>query len=103
MMVQHHGRDQIAYVKVGAKRDGTVTAFHTRIIGDMGGYLTLLTPRIPSLGALVMSGCYTSPAVQTDIAGVCTTKAPTAAIRGAGRPEATHMTEVRLVQLAADT
>ena len=24
----HHGRDQIAYVRMGAKRDGTITAFH---------------------------------------------------------------------------
>jgi carbon-monoxide dehydrogenase large subunit len=102
MMVQHHGRDQIAYVKVGAKNDGTVTAFHTKIVADMGAYLMLLTGVIPSLGAFVMQGCYTFPAVQTDIVGVFTNKAPTDAIRGAGRPEATHMIEVCLDQLAAE-
>jgi carbon-monoxide dehydrogenase large subunit len=102
MMVQHHGRDQIAYVKVGAKRDGTVTAFHTRIVADMGAYLMLLTPVIPSLGAFVMSGCYRFPAVKTDITGVFTNKSPTDAIRGAGRPEATHMIEVCMDQLAAE-
>ena len=36
--------------------------------------MMLLTPTIPSLGAFVMSGCYTIPAVQTDITGVFTNK-----------------------------
>jgi aerobic carbon-monoxide dehydrogenase large subunit len=100
MMVTHHGRDQIATVRVGATRDGTVTAFHTRIVADFGAYLMLLTPVIPSLGAFVMSGCYAFPAVRVDIAGVMTNKFTTDAIRGAGRPEATHMIEVTLDQLA---
>jgi carbon-monoxide dehydrogenase large subunit len=100
LQVSHHGRDQIAYVKVGATRDGKITAFHTRIFADFGAYLMLLTPSIPSLGAFVMSGCYDIPAVQTDITGVFTNKFPTDAIRGAGRPEATQMIEVTLDQLA---
>jgi carbon-monoxide dehydrogenase large subunit len=100
MQVTHHGRDSIAYVKVGATRDGKITAFHTRIFADLGAYLMLLTPSIPSLGAFVMSGCYDIPAVQTDITGVFTNKFPTDAIRGAGRPEATQMIEVTLDQLA---
>ena len=49
-----------------------------------------------------MSGCYKIPAVQTDIVGVFTNKCPTDAIRGAGRPEATHMIEVTLDQMAAE-
>ena len=62
----------------------------------------LLTPTVPSLGAFVMSGVYDIPAVQTDIVGVFTNKMPTDAIRGAGRPEATHMIEVCVDQLAAE-
>ncbi len=102
MAVAHQGRDQIANVRMGAKRDGTITAFHAKILADFGAYNMLLTPLIPSLGAFVMSGCYKIPAVQTDIVGVFTNKAPTDAIRGAGRPEATHMIEVTLDQLAAE-
>jgi carbon-monoxide dehydrogenase large subunit len=102
MAVAHQGRDQIAYTKMGAKRDGTITAFHVRIIADLGAYNMLLTPMIPSLGAFVMGGCYKIPVVQTDIVGVFTNKCPTDAIRGAGRPEATHMIEVTLDQLAAE-
>jgi len=102
MAVAHQGRDQIDYVRMGAKRDGTITAFHAKIIADLGAYNMLLTPAIPELGAFVMSGCYRIPAVKTDIVGVFTNKCPTDAIRGAGRPEATHMIEVTLEQLAAE-
>jgi carbon-monoxide dehydrogenase large subunit len=100
MAVSHHGRDQIAYVRMGATRDGTLTGMHVRIVADMGAYLMLLTPLIPSLGAFVMPGCYEWKSVRTDITGVFTNKTPTDAIRGAGRPEATHMIEVTLDQLA---
>ena len=102
MQATHHGRDQVAYVRIGATRDGKITAFHAKIIADMGAYLMLLTPTIPSLGAFVMSGVYDIPNVQTDIVGVFTNKFPTDAIRGAGRPEATHMIEVLVDQLAAE-
>jgi aerobic carbon-monoxide dehydrogenase large subunit len=102
MAVTHQGRDQIAHTRMGAKRDGTITAFHAKIIADLGAYNMLLTPAIPSLGAFVMSGVYNIPAVQTDIIGVFTNKCPTDAIRGAGRPEATHMIEVSIDQLAAE-
>ena len=79
-----------------------MTAFHTTIIADLGAYLMLLTPMIPSLGAFVMSGVYDTPAVHTDIIGVLTNKIPTDAIRGAGRPEATHIIEVTIDQIAAE-
>jgi carbon-monoxide dehydrogenase large subunit len=102
MQVTHHGRDQVDYMRVGAKRDGTIVALHARIVADMGAYHMLLTPLIPSLGAFVMSGCYKIPAVRVDITGVFTNKTPTDAVRGAGRPEATHMIEVTLDRLARE-
>jgi carbon-monoxide dehydrogenase large subunit len=102
MLATHHGRDQIAYAKIGATRDGRITAYHTKILQDQGAYLMLLTPTIPSLGAFVMSGVYDIPAVQTDIVGVFTNKMPTDAIRGAGRPEATHQIELMIDQLAEE-
>jgi carbon-monoxide dehydrogenase large subunit len=100
MAVTHQGRDQISYTKMGAKRDGTITAFHVKIVADFGAYNMILTPLIPSLGAFVMGGCYKIPNVQTDIVGVFTNKCPTDAIRGAGRPEATHMLELTLDAMA---
>jgi len=102
MAVSHHGRDQVATVRFGAKRDGTITAIHSHIVADLGAYHMLLTPAVPSLGAFVMTGCYKVPNVKTDIVGVFTNKMPTDAIRGAGRPEATHMLEMMMDQLAAE-
>ena len=102
MATTHQGRDQIADTKMGLKRDGTITAFHVKILADFGAYNMLLTPTIPALGAFVMSGVYKMPALQTDIVGVFTNKCPTDAIRGAGRPEATHMIEITLDQAAAE-
>jgi carbon-monoxide dehydrogenase large subunit len=95
-----HGRDQIDYVRMGAKSDGTITALHIKVLADLGAYYQLLTPFIPSFTAFVASGCYKIPAVQTDIVGVFTNKFPTDAVRGAGRPEATHLLEVMMDQMA---
>ncbi len=100
MAVSHHGRDQVDYVRMAAKSDGTITAFHANIIQDCGAYFGLLTAMIPELGAFVMTGCYKIPNVRTDITGVLTNKYITDAIRGAGRPEMTHMLEVTIDQLA---
>ena len=100
MATTHHGRDQIDYVKVGAKRDGTLTGIHTKIIQDCGSYHLIEGPLIPSFSAPVMSGCYAFPAVQTDVVGVFTNKFTTDAIRGAGRPEAIHAIETMMDQVA---
>ncbi len=100
MATAHHGRDQIAHVTMGANRDGTFKGLHVKILADFGAYMMLLTPSIPSLGAFVMAGCYKWDAVRTDITGVMTNKMATDAIRGAGRPEATHYIEVTIDQMA---
>ena len=100
MTTSHHGRDQIIYAKVGAKRDGTVTGCQARIIADLGAYQQLLTPFIPTLGFPVMGGCYKFPAIDINITGVFTNKMCTDAIRGAGRPEATYWIELIMDRLA---
>ena len=100
MAVCHHGRDQIDYVRIGAKRDGTVTGIHAKIIQDLGSYHLIEGPVIPTFSACVIAGCYKFAAVQTDIVGVFTNKFTTDAIRGAGRPEATHMIELTMDALA---
>jgi carbon-monoxide dehydrogenase large subunit len=102
MATTHHGRDQIDYVRIGAKRDGTVTGIHAKIIQDCGAYHLIEGPVIPTFSACVMGGCYKFDAIQTDIVGVFTNKFTTDAIRGAGRPEATHMIELTMDELAAE-
>lgn len=102
MLATHHGRDQIDYVRIGARRDGTLTGIHVRVIQDCGSYHLIEGPVIPTFTSCVISGVYDFPAVQTDIVGVFTNKFTTDAIRGAGRPEATHLLEVCMDQLAAE-
>ena len=101
MIAAHHGRDQINYVTLGAKRDGTLTGCRARIIADLGAYQLLLTPFIPELGFPVMGGCYKFPAIDLAFEGVFTNKFCTDAIRGAGRPEATYWIELAMDKLAA--
>jgi len=100
MMTTHHGRDQIAYVTLAAKRDGTVTGCRARIINDLGAYLQLLTPFIPELGFPVMGGAYRIGAINLQFTGVFTNKFCTDAIRGAGRPEGTYWIEMSMNRLA---
>jgi carbon-monoxide dehydrogenase large subunit len=102
MMCAHHGRDQINYVTLGAKRDGTLTACRARIIADLGAKFLLLTPFIPELGFPVMGGCYKIPAIDLKFEGVFTNKIATDAIRGAGRPEATYWIELTMDKLAGE-
>ncbi len=97
-----HGRDQIDYVKIGAKRDGTITGLDCTAICDFGAYHTILTPFIPSFTGFVISGCYKIPNLNFTAKGVFTNKMSTDATRGAGRPEATHLIEMMIEQLAAE-
>ena len=97
-----HGRDQIDYVKLArqARRHADRDP-HPRIAG-LRGLLPAAHAVHTELPAFVMSGCYRIPNVQTDITGVFTNKFATDATRGAGRPEATHLIEVMMDQLAAE-
>ncbi|HTX31407.1 MAG TPA: xanthine dehydrogenase family protein molybdopterin-binding subunit [Solirubrobacteraceae bacterium] len=102
MASAHHGRDQINYVTLGAKRDGTLTGCKVRVVADLGAYQLLLTPFIPELGFPVMGGCYKIPAIHVAFEGVFTNKMCTDAIRGAGRPEATYWIELMMDKLARE-
>lgn len=96
-----HGRDQIAYYEVAVKNDGTLLGIKARTVADIGSYLQLLTPAIPTLTGLMLPGCYKLKALQVETTSVYTHKMATDAYRGAGRPEATYAIE-RLVDLVAD-
>src|SRR5215471_198893 len=97
-----HGRGQTGYIEVGYKKDGTVTGLRYNVFADMGAYFQLLTPAIPTLTGLMLSGCYKIPAIQINITGVFTNKMATDAYRGAGRPEATYVVERALDLVAAE-
>jgi carbon-monoxide dehydrogenase large subunit len=97
-----HGRGQVGYIKVGCKKDGTVTGLRYNVFADMGAYLQLLTPAIPTLTGLMLSGCYKIPAIKMNVTAVFTNKMSTDAYRGAGRPEATQVIERAMDLVAAE-
>jgi carbon-monoxide dehydrogenase large subunit len=88
-----HGRAQVGTIEVGCKNDGTLTGLRYNVFADLGAYHQLLTPAIPTLTGLMLSGSYRIPAIQMNVTGVFTNKMSTDAYRGAGRPEATYVVE----------
>jgi carbon-monoxide dehydrogenase large subunit len=102
MSTTHHGRDNVTYAKLGAKRDGTLTAIHAKVIQDCGSYHLIEGPVIPTFASCVITGCYQIPNVKCDVVGVFTNKFTTDAIRGAGRPEGIHVIETMMDQLATE-
>ncbi|WP_433222698.1 xanthine dehydrogenase family protein molybdopterin-binding subunit [Microtetraspora malaysiensis] len=98
----HHGRDQLQRISVAADADGRIRGVKVDLLADMGAYLMLVTPGVPLLGAFMYSGVYKMDAYDFTCTGVFTTKMPTDAYRGAGRPEATFAIERLVDELAAE-
>jgi aerobic carbon-monoxide dehydrogenase large subunit len=95
-----HGRGQIQHIELAADVEGHITAVRVHLLADMGAYLQLVTPGIPLLGAFIYPGVYDVPAYSFSCTSVFTTKTPTDAYRGAGRPEATYAIERAIDALA---
>src|SRR5687767_2461830 len=97
-----HGRGQIGEVEIAFKNDGTINGLRYSVFADLGAYHQLLTPAIPTLTGLMLSGAYKIPAIQMNITACFTNKMATDAYRGAGRPEATYIVERALDLVALD-
>ncbi len=95
-----HGRDQIDDLEIAAMKDGTIAGIRVQITANMGAYLQLLTPVVPTLTMLMIPGCYTIQNISCEVVGVLTNTMSTDAYRGAGRPEATFFIE-RAMDLVA--
>ena len=102
LLSAHHGRDQIQDITITAKKDGTVTGLDVHLYADVGAYNRLFGPSIPILGAFMFNAIYKFAAYRFVCEGVFTTKTPTDAYRGAGRPEATYAIERIMDELAAE-
>jgi aerobic carbon-monoxide dehydrogenase large subunit len=99
LLAMTHGRAQIQDVELGATRDGRITGLRAHVLVDGGAY--------PGEGAvmpwatgLMASGAYRIPRIDFRATAVATNTIPTAAYRGAGRPEASALIE-RAVDLLA--
>ncbi|MFI9589554.1 xanthine dehydrogenase family protein molybdopterin-binding subunit [Nonomuraea sp. NPDC052265] len=98
----HHGRDQLQRIRLAADADGRIRGLQVELLADMGAYLMLVTPGVPLLGASMFNAIYKMDAYEFGCRGVFTTKMPTDAYRGAGRPEATFGIERTMDELAAE-
>ncbi|GAA2638685.1 molybdopterin-dependent oxidoreductase [Dactylosporangium fulvum] len=102
MLSAHHGRDQIQDITLTAKRDGTLTGIHVKLLANMGAYLGLVGPGVPILGAFMFNSIYKVQAYRFECVGVFTNTTITDAYRGAGRPEATYAIERAMDELAVE-
>jgi carbon-monoxide dehydrogenase large subunit len=98
----HHGRDQWQRIRIAADRDGRIRGLDVDLLADMGAYLMLVTPGVPLLGAFMFPAIYKMDAYSFKCTGVFSTKMPTDAYRGAGRPEATFAIERIMDELAVE-
>jgi aerobic carbon-monoxide dehydrogenase large subunit len=96
----YQGRGADVDAELALDADGRMLGLRARYLGDLGAYLYSTTLVAPLTGAMLLTGCYSIPAAEVSVVGVCTTKVPTGPYRGAGRPEAALVIE-RLVDLAA--
>ncbi|WP_369251513.1 xanthine dehydrogenase family protein molybdopterin-binding subunit [Streptomyces sp. R41] len=101
-LATHHGRGMIQDIEVAATNEGKLLGLKVDLLADMGAYLMLVTPGIPILGAFMYPAIYKMDAYDFTCTGVFTTRTPTDAYRGAGRPEATYAIERIMDELAVE-
>jgi aerobic carbon-monoxide dehydrogenase large subunit len=101
LVAMHQGRAQWIDFELGAGRDGVVRALRVKLLQNAGAYPGF-GAFLPSLTALMASGVYSIPKIETEIVSVATNTTPTGPVRGAGRPEATQMLERAMDLLAAE-
>jgi len=101
MLAMNQGRGQVQEVELGARRDGTLIGLRARVTADAGAY-PAQGAFLPLLTGQMASGPYRIPRIDFQARSYATNTTPTAAYRGAGRPEATALLERSLDLLAAE-
>ena len=102
MQSQTHARGQINYIEAAVKNDGSLIGLRVRSIADLGSWLAGSTVLVPTGSLRMLNGPYKLKAIDSRMVGVYTNKVPTAAYRGAGRPEAAYILERTIERIAAD-
>ena len=93
-----HGRDQIHYIEMALKKDGTMLGIRDKIIADMGSTYTVDHSIMAS--ALYVPGVYQIQNYAVDALGVSTNKTTHGSLRGIGKADASYILE-RMVDIAA--
>ena len=96
-----HGRSNLTVGELALDQDGVFLALRVHNRADMGAYLSMFGPFIPTAaGTKVLASVYRFQAVYARVEGVFTHSVPVDAYRGAGRPESNYLVE-RLIDTAA--
>ncbi|WP_158922636.1 xanthine dehydrogenase family protein molybdopterin-binding subunit [Acidisphaera sp. S103] len=96
-----HGRDVESHAELALDADGKVLAYRIRSLANVGAYGSTVGIIIQlMIGPWVSTSIYDIRTIDFDLRAVLTHTAPTAAYRGAGRPEAIYLIE-RLFDAAA--
>jgi carbon-monoxide dehydrogenase large subunit len=101
LMAMGHGRGMRIEFRIGGGQDGMISALRLRITADAGAYPGI-GAFLPNLTALMGSGVYRIPKLQSELKAIVTNTTPTGAVRGAGRPEATQVVERAVDCFAAE-
>ncbi len=93
------GRDIRIQAALALDNEGNFTALKVHFAVNIGAYLSGRSGfAIGNMGGI--AGAYRTPCIAAEVSGIFTNVVPTAAYRGAGRPEATYAIE-RLIDVAA--
>ncbi|MBV8718450.1 MAG: xanthine dehydrogenase family protein molybdopterin-binding subunit [Chloroflexi bacterium] len=88
-----HAREQWHDMQLAVRNDGTILGMRADVLSDQGAYTRSLGILCPSLTAAGLPGPYRFHNYQCHVRVALTNKAPAAAYRGAGQPEAVFATE----------
>ena len=86
-------------VKIGARRDGRLTAVETELYGDTGAYASL-GEKVMTRATTHSSGPYEAPHVRADCYAMYTNNPPAGAFRGFGVTQSAFAVEVMMDMLA---
>jgi len=98
-LADEHGRGIVARGEIGFDATNRILGLRVRVEANLGAYVSAKSGwTIGNIGGI--AGVYDIPAIRAEVYGVLTHLSPSAAYRGAGRPEATYIIE-RLLDVAA--
>jgi aerobic carbon-monoxide dehydrogenase large subunit len=100
-MTDAHARDHVTRAELALAEDGTFLALKVDTTANLGAYLSMFAPSIPTyFYALMFSGQYRTPTIHVRVRAAFTHTTPVDAYRGAGRSECMYALE-RVVNEAA--
>jgi carbon-monoxide dehydrogenase large subunit len=95
-----HSRQQVHYVELGLKKDGTITALRDRMIADLGAFMPQSGLASVLATTLFLPSGYKIQNYEIDLHVANTNKAPFGALRGFGKADANFVIE-RVLDIAA--